>query len=131
MPPATAGNFLCRGEAMTMYCIILPIYICLSAFNLLILPIIMNIIMANQNLEKAKKKKNDEFYTQLGDINKEMQAYLDTTPTCSVTRLSCCHATTPNGATSPGSSPLTSSCSASSGSSAQAMPQMPRKRNTA
>ncbi len=87
--------------------------------------------MANQNLEKAKKEKNDEFYTQLGDINKEMQAYLDTTPTCSVTRLSCCHATTPSGATLPGSSPLTSSCSALSGSSAQVMPQMPRKRNTA
>ena len=36
--------------------------------------------MANQNLEKAKKEKNDEFYTQLGDINKEMQAYLDYNP---------------------------------------------------
>ena len=65
---------------MTMYCIILPIYICLSAFNLLILPITKNIIMANQNLGKAKKEKNDEFYTQLGDINKEMQAYLDYNP---------------------------------------------------
>ena len=65
---------------MTMYCIILPIYICLSAFNLLILPITKNIIMANQNLGKAKKEKKDEFYTQLGDINKEMQAYLDYNP---------------------------------------------------
>ena len=65
---------------MTMYCIILPIYICLSAFNLLILPITKNIIMANKNLGKAKKEKNDEFYTQLGDINKEMQAYLDYNP---------------------------------------------------
>ena len=36
--------------------------------------------MANQNLGKAKKEKNDEFYTQLGDINKEMQAYLDYNP---------------------------------------------------
>ena len=63
-----------------MYCIILPIYICLSAFNLLILPITKNIIMANQNLGKAKKEKKDEFYTQLGDINKEMQAYLDYNP---------------------------------------------------
>ena len=65
---------------MTMYCIILPIYICLSAFNLLILPITKNIIMANKNLGKAKKEKKDEFYTQLGDINKEMQAYLDYNP---------------------------------------------------
>ena len=65
---------------MTMYCIILPIYFCLSAFNLLILPITKNIIMANQNLGKAKKEKKDEFYTQLGDINKEMQAYLDYNP---------------------------------------------------
>lgn len=65
---------------MTMYCIILPIYICLSAFNLLILPITKNIIMANKNLGNAKKAKNDEFYTQLADINKEMQAYLDYNP---------------------------------------------------
>ena len=36
--------------------------------------------MANQNLGKAKKEKKDEFYTQLGDINKEMQAYLDYNP---------------------------------------------------
>ena len=36
--------------------------------------------MANKNLGKAKKEKNDEFYTQLGDINKEMQAYLDYNP---------------------------------------------------
>ena len=36
--------------------------------------------MANQNLGKAKKEKNDEFYTQLGDINKEMQVYLDYNP---------------------------------------------------
>ena len=31
----------------------------------------------NDNLGSAKKAKNDEFYTQLADINKEMQAYLD------------------------------------------------------
>ena len=36
--------------------------------------------MANKNLGKAKKEKKDEFYTQLGDINKEMQAYLDYNP---------------------------------------------------
>lgn len=36
--------------------------------------------MANKNLGNAKKAKNDEFYTQLADINKEMQAYLDYNP---------------------------------------------------
>ena len=33
--------------------------------------------MANENLGAAKKKKNDEFYTQYHDIEKEMNAYLD------------------------------------------------------
>jgi hypothetical protein len=33
--------------------------------------------MANQNLGDAKKAKNDEFYTQYHDIQKEMNAYLD------------------------------------------------------
>jgi len=33
--------------------------------------------MANKNLTKAKSAKNDEFYTQLNDIVKEVQAYLD------------------------------------------------------
>ena len=33
--------------------------------------------MANSNLTKAKKAKNDEFYTQYGDIQKEMEAYLE------------------------------------------------------
>lgn len=36
--------------------------------------------MVNLNLGNAKKAKNDEFYTQLADINKEMQAYLDYNP---------------------------------------------------
>ena len=31
----------------------------------------------NSNLSKAKNAKNDEFYTQYNDIEKEMQAYLD------------------------------------------------------
>ena len=35
--------------------------------------------MAN-NLSKAKKSKNDEFYTQYEDIEKEMNAYLDFNP---------------------------------------------------
>ncbi|MEI7890958.1 MAG: adenine-specific methyltransferase EcoRI family protein [bacterium] len=33
--------------------------------------------MANNNLTNAKKAKNDEFYTQFGDIQKEMEAYLE------------------------------------------------------
>jgi len=33
--------------------------------------------MANSNLTNAKRAKNDEFYTQFGDIQKEMDAYLD------------------------------------------------------
>jgi hypothetical protein len=33
--------------------------------------------MANSNLGDAKKAKNDEFYTQYHDIEKEMNAYLD------------------------------------------------------
>jgi len=33
--------------------------------------------MANENLHGAKKAKNDEFYTQFHDIEKEMNAYLD------------------------------------------------------
>lgn len=34
----------------------------------------------NKNLTKAKKAKNDEFYTQYHDIQKEIQAYLDFNP---------------------------------------------------
>ena len=33
--------------------------------------------MANQNLTSAKKAKNDEFYTQYADIQKEIEAYLE------------------------------------------------------
>ncbi|KKQ64407.1 MAG: Modification methylase EcoRI [Candidatus Daviesbacteria bacterium GW2011_GWA2_38_24] len=33
--------------------------------------------MANKNLTNAKRAKNDEFYTQFGDIQKEISAYLD------------------------------------------------------
>lgn len=33
--------------------------------------------MANKNLTNAKRAKNDEFYTQFGDIQKEIDAYLD------------------------------------------------------
>jgi len=36
--------------------------------------------MANTNLSSAKKAKNDEFYTQYPDIEKEIAAYLDYNP---------------------------------------------------
>jgi hypothetical protein len=36
--------------------------------------------MANSNLSKAKSAKNDEFYTQYHDIEKEINAYLDFDP---------------------------------------------------
>ena len=36
--------------------------------------------MANSNLTKAKNAKNDEFYTQYQDIEKEIMAYLDYDP---------------------------------------------------
>lgn len=36
--------------------------------------------MAGKHLEDAKKAKNDEFYTQLSDIEQEVCAYLDYTP---------------------------------------------------
>src|SRR3989339_274229 len=36
--------------------------------------------MANKNLNKAKETKNDEFYTQFGDIQKEIGAYLEYNP---------------------------------------------------
>ena len=33
--------------------------------------------MANKNLNAAKTAKKDEFYTQMSDIETEMEAYLD------------------------------------------------------
>ena len=36
--------------------------------------------MSNTNLHKAKRAKNDEFYTQLDDIQREMNAYLEYDP---------------------------------------------------
>ncbi len=36
--------------------------------------------MANNNLTSAKKARNDEFYTQYEDIQKEVQAYIDYNP---------------------------------------------------
>ncbi len=36
--------------------------------------------MSNDNLKQAKKTKNDEFYTQWADIEKEVMAYIDYNP---------------------------------------------------
>ena len=36
--------------------------------------------MANKNLSNAKKAKNDEFYTQFSDIQKEVESYLEYDP---------------------------------------------------
>ena len=36
--------------------------------------------MANKNLTNAKREKNDEFYTQYSDIQKEIEAYLEFDP---------------------------------------------------
>jgi hypothetical protein len=36
--------------------------------------------LANENLNNAKKEKNDEFYTQYRDIEREMNAYLEFNP---------------------------------------------------
>lgn len=36
--------------------------------------------MANEHLAAAKRGKNDEFYTQYRDIEREMQAYIDYNP---------------------------------------------------
>lgn len=36
--------------------------------------------MANKNLTRAKKAKNDEFYTQFSDIQKEVESYLEYDP---------------------------------------------------
>ena len=36
--------------------------------------------MAHSNLSNAKKAKNDEFYTQYIDIEKEINAYLEFNP---------------------------------------------------
>ena len=36
--------------------------------------------MANENLGAARKGKQDEFYTQWGDIEREINAYLEYDP---------------------------------------------------
>ena len=42
--------------------------------------------MANINLTNAKRAKNDEFYTQYDDIQKEIEAYIEYNPKYSVAK---------------------------------------------
>jgi hypothetical protein len=51
--------------------------------------------MANSNLTNAKKAKNDEFYTQYSDIQKEVQAYLDYNPNVFKDRVVYCNCDDP------------------------------------
>lgn len=53
--------------------------------------------MANSGLANAKNAKNDEFYTQYYDIEKEMNAYLNIIQMYSKIKLSFYHAMTLNG----------------------------------
>ena len=57
--------------------------------------------MANSNLTKAKNAKNDEFYTQYHDIEKEITAYLEFNPNVFHGKTIHCLAMTLNGATLP------------------------------
>jgi len=41
---------------------------------------LVEIIMANKNLTNSKRVKNDEFYTQYSNIQKEIEAYLEYSP---------------------------------------------------
>ena len=61
--------------------------------------------MANINLTQAKSAKNDEFYTQWADIEKEVQAYLEFNPDVFRGKTILCPCMIPNGATSQNFSP--------------------------
>ena len=51
--------------------------------------------MANENLKKAKREKNDEFYTQYVDIQKEVSAYLEYDPDVFRNKIVYCNADDP------------------------------------
>jgi len=51
--------------------------------------------MANKNLKKARKAKNDEFYTQFVDIQKEVSAYLEYNPDVFKDKVVYCNADDP------------------------------------
>lgn len=81
----------------------------------------------NESLARAAKVKNHEFYTQWADIEREMNAYLESMPTFSETRQFFCPVTTRSGATSPSTSLSTFM---SSGWSGLSLPATPRQRTT-
>ncbi len=58
----------------------------------------------NRALSNAKRAKNDEFYTQWTDIEREMNAYLEYDPDVFRARLFCFPAMILSGAISPSSS---------------------------
>lgn len=68
--------------------------------------------MANSNLSAARKAKNDEFYTQYVDIEKEMNAYLEYNEDAFRGGYYCYPATTQSGAISPNTSSKTLNASA-------------------
>ena len=55
-------------------------FFCLAIFTFAFIPNSQLIKMANSNLTNAKNAKNDEFYTQYQDIEKEITAYLEHNP---------------------------------------------------
>ena len=59
--------------------------------------------MANTNLANSKTAKNDEFYTQYADIQKEINAYLEYDPDVFRGKIVLLPVMTPNGVTLPSS----------------------------
>ena len=55
-------------------------FFCLAIFTFAFIPNSQLIKMANSNLTNAKNAKNDEFYTQYQDIEKEITVYLEYNP---------------------------------------------------
>lgn len=55
-------------------------FFCFAIFTFAFIPNSQLIKMANSNLTNAKNAKNDEFYTQYQDIEKEITAYLEYNP---------------------------------------------------
>ena len=63
--------------------------------------------MANESLSRAKEAKNDEFYTQYPDIEKEINAYLEYNPDVFRGKTILLPCDDPSGAISPSSLPKT------------------------
>ena len=78
--------------------------------------------MANESLSKAKDAKNDEFYTQYHDIEREVEAYLEYNADVFRDKTVLLPCDEPSGATSPAISPRTSNGWAFASSYPPAMP---------